>query len=73
MDDCWALCCVLAVMLLVVLLRMCYEEGLREAAQKALTAEKMYSRWLRDRLHAPPDDTALQHIVVPRGPAEDPL
>ena len=74
-EQSWAPFFLLVPMLFVALLRLCYEEGLREATQKALTAERMYSKWLRDRLqtHAPPEDTALQHTVVPRGPAEDPL
>ena len=74
-EQSWVPFFLLVPTMFVVMLRLCHEERLRKAIEKALTAEKVHSRWLRDRLqtHAPPEDTALQHIVVPRGPAEDPL
>ena len=70
----WMPLFLLIPLFVITMFRICHEETLREAAERALTAEKIYSKWLRDRLaeQQRPDDTApIQHILVPKGPAEE--
>lgn len=59
--------------LIVLLIRMAHYEHMRETAENTLKAERIYSKWLRERLAEQTfeGDLVVQHIVLPKGPVED--
>jgi hypothetical protein len=52
---------------------MAHYEHMRETAENTLKAERIYSKWLRERLAEQTfeGDLVVQHIVLPKGPVED--
>ena len=67
---------IMAMGALGLLIRNVQEAKEKERAEKTLKAEKIYSKWLQDRLNNNQNNNheviiAIQHVVVPKGPMED--